>query len=54
MLLKNFFKEVLIQIFVIYMEFIDFVVNWASLRLAIKGDFQDISQMLLNHGTVPY
>ena len=29
-------------------------IYWAPLRLAIKGDFQDISQLLLDHGTIPY
>lgn len=33
--------------------FFDFV-NWSPLRLAIKGDFQDISQLLMERGTIPY
>ena len=28
--------------------------GWAPLRLAIKGDFQDISELLLQYGTRPY
>ena len=28
--------------------------GWAPLRLAIKGDFQDISDLLLQYGTRPY